>query len=94
MLVTTAAKDLLARLDHVTPANGEDMCAVAEQRGWANAMLYMERNGMLRDSGREEALKLIAATNEWLDGLPSDLVMPPVPQDEGDAPVVVETAHT
>lgn len=89
-MLHTDADDLLTRLDRVTPKDGDEMTLVYRERGWIEAIEYLAKRGMLNPAGEAEAKKLVAASNEWVDGLSSDeLVVPPVPEDPGDDPVVV-----
>lgn len=65
-------EDLLARLDLVTPADGDEMCSLFLERGWVEAVRHLVKGGMLNPAGLKEAGLLIAASNEWADGLSSD----------------------
>lgn len=87
MLAETSA-DLLSRFDHVTPADGNELTELSKERGWVEAIRYFAERGMLTPAGEAEAAQILAASNEWGDGLSmDDLVLPPT--DDGDAPVVV-----
>lgn len=66
------AEELLARLGHVTPADGDEMCSLFLERGWVEALRHFARGGMLTPEGLSEASSLIAASNEWADGLATD----------------------
>lgn len=66
------ADDLLARLDRVTPADGDEMCSLFLERGWVEAVRHLARGVMLTLGGIKEAGLLIAASNEWADGLATD----------------------
>jgi hypothetical protein len=82
------ADDLLARLDTVTPSDGDQMCAVYQERGWIEAVRHFAEKGMLTPAGVAEAGALVAASHEWADTLPrEELVSPPLPPVPlGDAP--------
>lgn len=87
MLPETAA-DLLSRFDRVTPADGDELAELSKERGWVEAIRYFADRGMLTPAGAAEAAQILAASNEWADGLPTDgLTLPPA--DDGDTPVVV-----
>ena len=82
------AADLLSRFDSVTPADGDELAELSKERGWVEAVRYFAERGMLTPAGEMEATQILAASNEWADGLTTDgLVLPPA--DDGDAPVVV-----
>jgi hypothetical protein len=66
------AEDLLARLDRVTPADGDEMRSLYLERGWAEAVRHFAGGGMLNPAGLAEAGLLLAARTEWVDGLASD----------------------
>jgi hypothetical protein len=91
-MLTQHAEDQLARLDRVTPKDGDEMNLVYREQGWIEAIKYFAKRGEFTAAGEAEASKLIAASAEWVSGLDADeLVVPPVPDegdDPGDAPVV------
>lgn len=70
---TRRADDLLARLDRVTPADGDEMCSLFLERGWVEAVRHFARGSMLTPAGVREVGLLLAASNEWADGLPTDV---------------------
>lgn len=89
-MLTQQADDQLARLDRVTPKDGDEMNLVYRERGWVEAIEYFAKRGMLTPAGETEATKLLAASEEWVGDLSADgLVLPPVPDGQGDSPVVV-----
>lgn len=87
-MLTENAADLLSRFDRVTPADGDELAELSKERGWVEAIRYFAERGMLNPDGEAEAAQILAASNEWADGLSTDeLVLPST--DLGDAPVVV-----
>jgi hypothetical protein len=66
------ADDLLARMDQLTPANGDEMCSLFLERGWVEAVRHLARGGMLNPAGLAEAGLLLDASNEWADRLATD----------------------
>lgn len=81
------AADLLARFDRVTPADGDELAELSKERGWVEAIRYFAERGMLTPAGEAEAAQILAASNEWADGLSTDeLVLPP--PDTADAPAI------
>lgn len=88
-MIQDTARALLSRLDSVTPADGDEMSLLFKERGWVEALLHLADNGMLTTEGEAEAAKVLAASGEWAAGLQSDFVLPPVPDEPGDSPVVV-----
>ena len=76
------ADELLARLDHVTPHDGEGLAAVARERGWVEAVRFFAGFGLLNRAGLVEAGNLLTATAGWVDEQDDDLdppALPPVP---------------
>ncbi|MBX9628254.1 MAG: hypothetical protein K2X82_30930 [Gemmataceae bacterium] len=76
------ADELLARLDHVAPHDGEGLSAVARERGWVEAVRFFARFGLLNRAGLVEAGNLLTATSGWVDEQDDDLdppALPPVP---------------
>ena len=82
------ATDLLPRFDRVTPVDGDELVELSKERGWVEAIRYFAERGMFTPAGEAEATQILAASNEWADGLTMDeLVLPPA--DEEDRPVIV-----
>lgn len=81
------AADLLARFDTVVPADGDALCELFKERGWVEALKQLGERGMLTPAGVAEANRILAASDEWVDGLETDeapwpVVLPPAPADE------------
>ena len=82
------AADLLSRFDRIMPADGDELADLLKERGWVEAIRYFAERRMLTPAGEVEAAQILAASNEWADGLTmDDLVLPPA--DDGDGPVIV-----
>ncbi|MBX9581507.1 MAG: hypothetical protein K2X87_14500 [Gemmataceae bacterium] len=82
LTLTARADQLLAKLDHVTPHDGEGVAAVARERGWVEAARHFAARGLLTPAGVREAGKLLAATADWIAEQDADLdppVLPPAP---------------
>lgn len=90
MSVPMTAAALLARLDDVLPADGDEMLDLFRERGWVEALRHLSERGMLTPAGEAEVATILAAVGEWADGLAVDEydwpTAPPVPADD---PVVV-----
>lgn len=66
------ADDLLARMDHVTPGDGDEMCSLFLERGWVEAVRHLVKGEMLNPARLAEAGRLLAASDDWADGLTDD----------------------
>lgn len=82
--LTGRADELLARLDHVIPHDGDGLAAVARERGWVEAIRHFAARGLLTPEGTAEAAKLLSATAGWVAEQDDDLdppVLPPLAAD-------------
>lgn len=93
-MLQTNANELLTLFDAVTPANGDELRALDKERGWIEALAYLAERGMLTQEGEAEAADIMAASKAWADEFTTDVVLPPVPDDSADAPVVVSCAES
>lgn len=73
------AEQLIDRLDAFPPADGHEERIFQRERGWVEAVKHLLERRMLTPEGIEEAGKILAASNDWADGLQAEedkLVMP------------------
>lgn len=87
-MIPTQAEDLLDRLSHVTPSDGDELSLLTREKGWIEAIRHFARHGMLTEAGVGEALALMEASHEWVDTLGNDLTMPPAP--DADTPLLLD----
>jgi hypothetical protein len=66
--INAAAEDYLANLDTVAPADRAEARRLEQERGWADAIRHFVKLGMLTPKGMEEARKILAAGEDWLEG--------------------------
>ncbi|MBX9622650.1 MAG: transposase [Gemmataceae bacterium] len=61
--LTGRADELLARLDHVTPHDGDGLSAVARERGWVEAVRHFAARGLLTPVGTSDRASDRASEN-------------------------------